>query len=170
MIRKLLTFIFLLFLGGCTGVPEGLTVVDDFKLDRYLGTWYEIVRTENSFEKDFEKVSATYTLRPDGKVAVLNKGVDTRSGKEKSASAKAKFAGEPDKGALLVSFFGPFYSSYNVLALDHENYSWAIVSGHDRDLLWILARTPQIDPALLDELIAKATAMGFDTSNLQRVQ
>jgi apolipoprotein D and lipocalin family protein len=154
---------------GCTGVPRGLQVVEDFSLDRYLGTWYEIARIDNSFEKNFEEVSATYRLDDDGSVRVENRGFDTGRQRWKSVNGRAKFAGPVERGALKVSFFGPFYASYNVLALDHEGYRWALVSGHDRDLLWILARRPVMEPALLEELRTKAAGMGFDASRIRKV-
>jgi apolipoprotein D and lipocalin family protein len=166
---KKLLLLLLLMLSGCNGVPEGLTVVDDFRLDRYLGTWHEIARLDNSFEKDLGQVSAEYALRDDGSVKVLNRGYDTKKGEWTSIEGKALFVGDPSQGALKVSFFGPFYASYNVLALDHEGYRWALVSGHDRDLLWILARSPVMEPALLEELRTKAAGMGFDASRIRKV-
>ncbi len=166
MINKLF-FLVVLLLSGCTGVPEGLAVVDDFKLDRYLGSWYEIVRIENSFEKNLGQVSAEYSLREDGSVKVMNKGFDAKKGEWKSIEGKAAFAGEPSKGALKVSFFGPFYAGYNVVALDRENYSWAIVCGHKKSLFWILARKPEMEPVLLQKLVAKADSLGFETAKLR---
>ncbi|TCD47640.1 lipocalin family protein [Chlorobium sp. N1] len=160
--------ILLLVPAGCTGVPEGLEPVGNFSLERYLGTWYEIARIPNSFEKDFEEVSATYTLSEDGSVRVENRGYDGRKQEWKSVKGRAKFAGAADRGALEVSFFGPFYASYNVLVLDPE-YRWALVSGHDRDLLWILGRSPVMEEGLYDELRKKAAAMGFDASKIRRV-
>ncbi|MDP8304961.1 MAG: lipocalin family protein [Candidatus Chlorobium antarcticum] len=170
MIKRLMTFLMLLLPAGCTGIPEGLTVVEDFSLDRYLGTWYEIARIENSFEKNFEEVSATYSLKENGTVRVLNSGFDTEKNRWKRVEGKAKFVGESDRGALKVSFFGPFYAGYNILALDRDNYSWAIVSGHKRSLFWILAKTPEIEPSLLAELTAKAGTMGFETDTLHYVR
>ncbi|NQU46802.1 MAG: lipocalin family protein [Chlorobium sp.] len=169
MMKRLLTLLLLLLPAGCTGIPEGLDVVDDFSLERYLGTWYEIARLDNSFEKNFEAVSATYTLKPDGKVRVENRGYDTKKNRWKSVEGRAEFDGPSDRGALKVSFFGPFYAGYNILALDREEYRWAIVSGHDRDLLWILSRSPEMDPGLLGELTRKTAEFGFTADELRLV-
>jgi apolipoprotein D and lipocalin family protein len=59
-------------LTGCTGIPEGLKAVEDFEINRYLGTWYEVARLDHRFERGLEKISATYTLRDDGGFDVLN--------------------------------------------------------------------------------------------------
>jgi apolipoprotein D and lipocalin family protein len=155
-------------LAGCGSAPEGIVAVDNFKLDRYLGTWYEIARIDNWFERGSDHVSATYTLRDDGKVQVLNKGYYPEKKKWKTAEGKAKFAGNPNVGALKVSFFGPFYGPYNVFALDHENYTWAMVTASSRDYFWILARTPQMEPALYAKLLEEAKAQGFDISRVTR--
>lgn len=72
----------------------------------------------------------------------------------------------PDRGHLKVSFFGPFYGSYVVFELDHEHYQHALVCGPDKSYLWILARTPEIEPALKDRLVARAVALGFETEGL----
>jgi len=164
---KKLLLLFIMLLSGCTGVPEGLTVVDGFRLERYLGTWYEIARLDNRFEKNLGQVSAEYSLREDGKVKVMNRGYDAEKGEWKSIEGKAVFVGDVTEGALRVSFFGPFYASYNVVALDRENYSWAIVCGHKKSLFWILARTPEMEPALLQQLVAKADSLGFETGKLR---
>jgi apolipoprotein D and lipocalin family protein len=155
-------------LAGCSSTPKGIVAVDNFKLDRFLGTWYEIARIENRFESGSDHVSATYTLRKDGKVQVLNKAYDPDKKKWKTIKGKAKFAGNPNTGALKVSFFGPFYSPYNIFAIDRENYSWALVTAYSRDYFWILAKTPQIEPALYDKLLAEAKAQGFDISRVKR--
>jgi apolipoprotein D and lipocalin family protein len=84
----------------------------------------------------------------------------------KQAEGKAYFVQGTDKGYLKVSFFGPFYGSYIVFELDHEHYSYSLVCGPDKSYLWILARDPEIKNDLRDTLIAKAAALGFDTSGL----
>ena len=155
-------------LAGCAGAPEGIVAVDNFRLDRYLGTWYEIARIDHWFERGAEQATANYSLRKDGMVQVLNKGYYPDKKEWKTAEGKAKFAGNPNVGALKVSFFGPFYGPYNVFALDRENYSWALVTASSRDYFWILARTPQIDPALHDKLLEEAKAQGFDVSRVMK--
>lgn len=166
----LLLLLWPMLLAGCAGAPEGIVAVDHFKLDRYLGTWYEIARIENRFERGSEQVSAIYSLRKDGMVQVLNKGYYPEKKKWKTVEGKAKFVGDTNVGALKVSFFGPFYGGYTVFDLDRENYSWAMIAGHSRDYFWILARTPQMEPALYAKLLEEAKAKGFDTSRVMRTR
>ena len=150
-------------LEGAEGM--NLVPVKDFDLQKYLGTWYEIARMPASFEKDLVKVTATYSLRKDGKVKVLNQGYKkTFQGKHSIAVGKAKFAGDPGAGHLKVSFFGPFYADYIVVELD-PGYNYALVIS-SADYAWILGRTAALDPAILNRLIAKARQFGVDTSRL----
>jgi apolipoprotein D and lipocalin family protein len=161
----LLLLVPILLTGGCTGVPEGIAPVRGFDAERYLGTWHEIARLDHSFERGLEQVTATYSRREDGGLAVLNRGYDSAKGVWKSAEGRAYFQSTPDIASLEVSFFGPFYGGYHVFALDPE-YRWAMISGPNRDYLWILARQPQLPAEILEDLIAKARAAGFDTDAL----
>jgi apolipoprotein D and lipocalin family protein len=156
----------LLLVSGCTGVPDGLKPVENFDLPRYLGKWYEIARLDHSFERDLADVSATYSLREDGGVDVLNRGFDVKKGQWSEAEGRAYFLETPQIGSLKVSFFGPFYGGYHVISLDHQAYRFALVSGPTREYLWILARDKQLPPALLDALISQARQAGFATENL----
>jgi len=141
-----------------------ITPVSPFSLERYLGKWYEIARLPTSFERGLSHVTATYTLRNDGKVKVLNEGI-RENGNRSEAIGKAKFAGKPDTAHLKVSFFGPFYADYVVFELDMENYSYAMVASSMK-YLWILSRTPQLDQSIKDKLVEKARSAGFDISRL----
>ena len=163
---KNLALALLLCLMGCTGLPENVTPVGDFRLDKYLGTWYEIARLDHSFERGLTRVTAEYSLRDDGGVRVTNRGYSARDAAWKEAEGKAYFVNQSDQGYLKVSFFGPFYGSYIVLALDSEGYQYSLVCGPDKSYLWILARRPKLDKVVLEALIAKAATAGFDTSRL----
>lgn len=163
---KTLVAILALLLGGCVGMPGTVRPVENFQLERYLGTWYEIARLDHSFERGLSRVSAEYSLREDGGVRVVNRGYNAKTGKWEQAEGKAFFVEDPQTGFLKVSFFGPFYGAYVIFELDHEGYSHAVVSGPDTSYLWILAREKRLDDALRRELVAKAAARGFDTSAL----
>ena len=104
-------------LSGCTGIPDGVKAIDGFEINRYLGTWYEVARLDHRFERGLTNISATYTLRTDGGVKVINKGWNQADGKWEQAEGKAYFVGQPGNGRLKVSFFGPFYGGYNIIAL-----------------------------------------------------
>jgi len=153
-------------LTGCVAIPAGITPVDDFQVERYLGRWYEIARLDHSFERGLTRVTADYSRRDDGGIRVINRGYSSTEGRWKEAEGRGYFVAGPDQGFLKVSFFGPFYGSYIVFDLDHAGYRYALVCGPDKSYLWILARTPQLEPAVRDALIAKAAALGFATKNL----
>lgn len=155
-----------LWLAGCTSIPENVEPVSDFDLQRYLGQWYEIARLDHSFERGLSHVTATYSLREDGGVRVTNRGYSDEKLQWKEAEGKAYFVQGPDVGYLKVSFFGPFYGAYVILDLDHTGYQYALVSGPNKSYLWILARTPTLEPALVERLVAKASALGYDTKQL----
>lgn len=151
---------------GCSGVPSGVEVVQDFALDRYLGTWYEIARLDHSFERGLSQVTAQYTLRDDGRIDVLNRGYHDAKETWSSARAIARPAGDPTVGSLKVSFFRPFWADYHIIALDRQQYRYAMVTSHSRHYLWILARTPTLDDGILNELLSKAAAWGYATDAL----
>lgn len=165
MIKKI-SLILVLLLTGCVGIPENVKPVEHFKLQNYLGKWYEIARLDHSFERGLSRVSADYSVRADGGVRVINRGYSEKDKAWKEAEGKAYFVGRTDQGYLKVSFFGPFYGSYIVCELDHENYQYSLVCGPDTSYLWILSRTPEIKKEIRDLLIAKAAALGFDTGKL----
>lgn len=151
---------------GCTSIPDNVSPVTGFELSRYLGTWYEVARFDHRFESGLTEVTATYSLRDDGGVKVINRGFDPETQNWDDAEGKAYFVGEPDVGHLKVSFFGPFYASYVILALDKDHYEYALVTGPDRDYLWILARTPQLPQSSLNLLLDKARSLAYDTDKL----
>jgi apolipoprotein D and lipocalin family protein len=166
-IRRLSVFsILAIGLNGCTGIPNGAEPVKNFSLEQYLGTWYEVARMDHKFERGLSNVTAEYSLRDDGGVRVFNRGFNTSKGEWVEAEGKAFFIGDTSTGQLKVSFFGPFYASYNIIALDKEAYQWSLVAGPDTDYLWILSRTPELDQAIVDELIFEAKTLSFKTDEL----
>lgn len=144
------------------------TTVRNLDIQRYLGTWYEIGRYQHSFEKELVGVTATYTLRENGKIEVLNQGYYKElDGKLKVANGKAKLTNQP--GKLRVSFFLFFYADYNVLELDKEGYQWALIGSSTPNYLWILARTPSISDELYLEILRKAEKRGYDLQKIYKV-
>ena len=151
---------------GCLGKPDTVQPFNPFALDRYLGRWYEIARLDHSFERGLDNVTAQYTLREDGGVSVTNRGFLTAEKRWKEAQGRAYFVNGTEEGYLKVSFFGPFYGSYVIFELDSERYQYAFVAGPDTSYLWLLSRTPEVDPALIDRFVEQAGQRGFDTGNL----
>ena len=161
-------FTLALSLFGCTQMPKEFVPIKGFEVQRYLGTWYEIARLDHSFEKGLTRVTAEYSLNPDGTLRVVNRGFDSTRNRWKKAEGRAKFVSSPNEGRLKVSFFGPFYGGYNILDLDTE-YSRVLIAGNDRSYLWILARQPHLADTTLATLIQKAKSLGFDTDALTYV-
>lgn len=155
------------FVLSCNEKEKPLPVVDSLDISRYMGTWYEIARLPNSFEKGLQNISATYTLRDDGKVSVLNQGYD-EMGKLKKANGIAKVPDKAEPAKLKVSFFRPFYGKYWVMALDPE-YQYALVGHPNRQYLWFLSREPNLSDEIFQKLAVQAAQQGFDTSRLERV-
>jgi apolipoprotein D and lipocalin family protein len=164
-VAALLTFLF----AGCVGIPENIKPVENFKVEKYLGKWYEIARLDHSFEKGLTQTTAQYSLRDDGGVRVINRGYLAEENKWKEAEGKAFFVEDPGRGYLKVSFFGPFYGSYIVFDLD-DDYQHSLVCGPDKSYLWILSRTPALSGEIKDRLVSKASTLGFDTGKLIYVE
>lgn len=153
--------VLLCLLGGCSKPTVDNSVVNNFDLNRFLGSWYEIARFDHKFERGMEQTKATYTLREDGKVDVLNTGM--KDGKHSKAKGVAKLTDTP--ALLRVSFWGPFYSDYRVMLLDSD-YRYALVGSGSDDYLWILSRTPQITSETQTLIIAEPQKRGYDTDKL----
>lgn len=156
--------------GACTGIPKGVAPVDGFDVQRYKGEWFEIMRLDHSFERGLSNVTATYTLRDDGSVGVLNRGFDAKNCRWKEATGRAVFQGAPDVASLSVTFFWPFAGGYHVLALDKQDYRWALISGPTRGYLWLLARRPDLAPEIRNRLVEQARGLGFPTAELILVE
>ena len=165
MLKRFMTVCTVVFITACTGLPDNVEPVRNFDPERYLGTWYEIARLDHSFERDLERVTATYELNDDGSIAVLNKGFNTEKGEWRQAEGVAKPMGSSDIGHLKVSFFGPFYGTYAVFELA-DDYSYAFVSGYNTDYPWLLAREPQISVDVRERFMARSQTLGFETADL----
>jgi len=157
--------ILLLSTATAVSIPKGAEAVKPFDINRYLGKWYEIARLDFKYEKNLNNVTATYSLRKDGSVNVDNTGYNYKTGKWKESIGKAKFVKEQDLARLKVSFFGPFFAGYNVIAID-EDYRYALVAGNNLDYMWILSREKTIPESIKADYLQKASAIGYDIKRL----
>lgn len=147
-----------------------LRLVPSLDANRYLGRWFEIARYRHGFEKTLVGVTAEYSLRPDGRIDVLNSGFrKTLDGKYASVKAIAWIPDASRPSALKVRFFGLFGADYLVFGLDDVNYQWALVGDDSRRYLWFLARTPEISPELFARMKEIASSQGYDLSGLYEV-
>jgi apolipoprotein D and lipocalin family protein len=148
-----------------------LKTVPGVDLNRYTGKWYEIARLPNSFEKGLICCTAEYSLRDDGKITVVNSGhKETDPGKSESVKGKAWVPDENEPGRLKVQFFWPFAAGYYIFHLDQENYQYVLVGNPSRKYLWLLARAPQIDDQLYQELVEIARRNDFAVENLLKIR
>lgn len=152
-------------LKSCRTIPKNVTAIEPFTVEKYLGKWYEIARFDFRFEKGLNSTTADYSLNDDGTIKVVNRGFDYKKEQWKQSVGKAKFVSSKDKAKLKVSFFGPFYSGYNVIALDAD-YKYALVCGKNRDYLWILSREKTIPEKIKNDYLQIAKNYGFDISKL----
>lgn len=165
-ISKALACILGLFtFNACANIPEGAIAVKPFDSERYLGKWYEIARFDFRFERGLNNTTANYSLNQDGSIRVENQGYDYTKKIWKKAIGKAKFVTTSDEARLKVSFFGPFYGGYNVIALD-SNYRYALIAGSDLSYLWILSRETTLPENIKQSYLDLAKKIGFDVSNL----
>jgi apolipoprotein D and lipocalin family protein len=146
-------------------IPKGITAVQPFHKEKYLGKWYEIARLDFKFERDLDNTTAEYSVNPDGTIRVVNKGYNTKTKKWKSATGKAKFVGDEKVAMLKVSFFGPFYSGYNVIAID-KDYKYAVVAGKNLKYLWFLSRETTLPEEVKKNYLELARSFGYNTDAL----
>lgn len=146
-------------------IPYGIKAVKPFDAQKYTGTWYEIARLDYKWERNMDNVTATYSINEDGSIKVDNKGYNFKKDKWKESIGKAKYVGDTNEGLLKVSFFGPFYSGYNIIALD-QNYQYALIAGESTKYLWILSRQKTIPEFVKNEYLNKAREIGYKTSDL----
>lgn len=155
-----------LIITSCSTTSKlNVTPVSNFNSQMYLGRWYEIARFDFKWEKNMYNVTADYSMNKDGSIKVVNSGYDFKAKKNKTSVGKAKFIKESNVGALKVSFFGPFYSAYTVIAVD-PYYQYALVAGANNKLMWILSRTPTIPASVREDFISIAKASGYDLTDL----
>lgn len=146
-------------------LPKKAKAIETIDKTRYLGKWYEIARLDFYFERGLNNTSAEYALNEKGLIQVINRGFDSKKNKWKEAQGVARFRTDKENGELEVSFFGPFYSEYNVIAVD-TNYQYALVVGKNTKYMWILSRETSIPESIKTEYILMAQSIGIDTTQL----
>lgn len=147
-----------------------LEVVPHVDIDRYTGTWYEIARYPHKFQKGCTGSRATYTLRDDGKLSVLNECYEeSDKGKLRSAKGKAWIVDTNTNAKLKVSFFWPFSGDYWIIDLG-RNYEYAVIGHPARKYLWILSRTQVMDESVYEGILKRLKEQHYDSSRLIRTQ
>jgi apolipoprotein D and lipocalin family protein len=163
-----------LVLGGCgttaterLRLPE-LKTVAGVDLQRYLGTWYDIASFPQSFQEGCTGSTATYALRDDGQIDVVNRcRKGSLDGEEDVAEGRARVVDASTNAKLEVSFFRPFWGEYWIVDLGAD-YEYAVVGHPSRDYLWILSRTPTMDAAVYEGILERLRAQGYEVDRLVR--
>ena len=149
------------------GLPQ-LETVPQVDLERYLGTWYEIASYPQRFQRGCTGTTATYTLRDDGDIDVLNKcHKDSLDGPEDLVEGKARVVDRKTNAKLEVSFFWPFWGDYWIIELGHD-YEYAVVGNPSRDYLWILSRTPALESNVYQDILSRIEGQGYPLERLER--
>jgi apolipoprotein D and lipocalin family protein len=161
------------FVGTAHAELAPLKTVPSVDVPRYMGTWHEIAKYPNWFQKKCaSSTQATYTLQADGRVQVLNRcqndkgewtqalGVARQIGGPTSAQLKVRFAPE------WLSFIPMVWGDYWIIDLDPD-YQWVVVSEPQREYLWILSRTPQMPAVTYRTLLGKLEVLGFDLKAIE---
>ena len=167
---KLISSLAIIILGSCmlcscSTIPEGIKAVQPFDKNKYLGKWYEIARLDFKFERNLNNTTAEYSINNDGTIKVFNRGYNTKTNKWETATGKAKFVKDEQVAMLKVSFFGPFYSGYNVIALDKE-YKYALIAGKNLKYLWILSRDTTMPEDIKKNYLSLAQSAGYKINDL----
>ena len=170
----LLSLTFSIALVGCSKTTTErlqlppLEAVPNVELERYLGTWYEIASYPQRFQEGCTGTTATYSLRSDGEIDVLNKcRKGALDGPEDVAEGRARVVDRTSKAKLEVSFFGPFWGDYWIIDLG-PGYEYAVVGHPSRDYLWILSRTPTLDGDTYQGILTRLEEKGYTLELLQK--
>ncbi len=169
MKKYFIFFILMITLFSCKQ-KQALDTVSKVDLEKYAGTWYEISRLPNKFEKGLECVTATYKMLENGKVEVLNKGHKIKDhSKVSKAKGKAWRPNPKYEGRLKVTFFWPFAGDYYIIELD-KDYQYAMVGSPNRKYLWVLARTKKLDKTIYETLLKSAKEKGFEVEKMIQIK
>jgi apolipoprotein D and lipocalin family protein len=156
------------FAGG--GGHTALETADFVDVKKYLGTWYEIEKIPNSFQRKCGATKANYSLKKNGKIRVTNTCIK-KNGKVNVAKGTATVANKTTNAVLEVSFFflQRWFGGPNYYIIDlADDYSYVLVGSPSRDFLWILSRTPVLDENIITNLKAVATRNGFDVERMTK--
>jgi apolipoprotein D and lipocalin family protein len=165
IIGVVLSIVSLDIFSSCTTIPQKAKAIENFNVNRYLGVWYEIARSDNKFERNLDNVTAKYSLKSNDELVVFNSGYNYEKKEWKSITGSAEFRGDKNTAALKVTFFKPFYGGYNVIAID-EDYKYALVAGNDLDYLWLLSKEKSLPENIKQQYLKLANEIGYDTSKL----
>lgn len=161
----------ILCLQSCSRYAINKETVQTLDLPRYMGKWFEIARFDHRFEHNLVGTTIEYTLLPNGEIEVINSGYwGNFSGSLQKARGIAKITNPSEPGKMKICFFLRFYAEYNIMEVDEEDYSYALIGSETSDYLWLISRTPRLSQNDIHHLLTKAKQRGYDTSMLKWVK
>ena len=163
MYRFIVVLLLAIVFAGCSKPHSPLPTVNTVNLQKYLGTWYEIARYEHYFEAGCRDVTATYSLKENGDIKVVNRC--TKEDGRRTEAVGVAYTTDTSSSKLKVSFFRPFYGDYWIIMLD-DQYRYAVVGGPSRKYLWILSRTPSLEKKIKNDILARLPELGYSAAPL----
>lgn len=150
------------------GLAQNLETVDSVDLDKYAGKWYEIASYPQRFQEGCHCTTATYTLSKKGYIIVENRcNRDSVDGVESYIKGKAFVTPNSNNAKIKVQFFWPFRGKYWIIDLA-EDYSYAVIGHPNREYLWILSRSPEMENSVFEKICVRITQQGFDLNRLKK--
>jgi len=168
---KLLIIFLAVTINSMAGNDNTVKTVSNVDLQKYTGNWYEIAKIPNSFQKDcVSDTTASYELRDDGKIRIINKCMD-KDGGLRDVDGIAKVVDKDTNARLKVSFFSIlgwhiFWGDYWIIGLGND-YEYAIVGHPKRTYGWILSRTKKLSEDKMNEIFSKLENNGYDTFSFE---
>ncbi|WP_288904334.1 lipocalin family protein [uncultured Porphyromonas sp.] len=159
------TTVFTAFYRRKHSIPKNAEPVTPFDLEQYLGKWYEVARLDNRWERNLSDVTAEYNVMEDGRVQMINSGYNYKKEQWVRSEAVAQFVGDPNTAALEISYFGPIFTGYNVIAIEGD-YEYALVVGRNTKQCWILSRTKELPEEVRARFVTEAMKVGVRVNNL----
>lgn len=149
---------------------QPVKTVPSVDVNKYAGKWYEIASFPQRFQKGCHCTTAEYTMTDKGYLIVENRcNRGSVHGKQSYIKGKAFVQKGSGNAKLKVQFFFPFRGKYWIIDLA-DDYSYAVVSHPNKKYLWILSRTPKMDDAVYQKIIARLEEKGFDLTKLQKTE
>jgi apolipoprotein D and lipocalin family protein len=162
-VKRFLALFGFIFFTDCATQQAPLKTVEHVDVQKYMGTWYEIARYEQFFEKGCRDINATYSLQSDGKIKVLNQCI--KEGGKLSQAIGSAYALDKSNSKLKVTFFWPFYGNYWIVMLG-DRYEYAVIGEPSREYFWILSRTKELDASTREMILSKMNSLGYDQRQL----
>lgn len=159
------TTVFTAFYRRKHSIPKNAEPVTPFDLEQYLGKWYEVARLDNRWERNLSDVTAEYNVMENGRVQMINSGYNYKKEQWVRSEAVAQFVGDPNTATLEISYFGPIFTGYNVLAIEGD-YEYALVVGRNTKQCWILSRTKELPEEVRARFVTEAMKVGVRMNNL----